>query len=188
VKPVLLVALVLSFASPKAASARRAAGVTLPDSVDIDGKRLALNGMGVHEVTLFGVDVYVAGLYLERKMSNSMAVLSDHGTKHMIIRFKRDVDRSDLLERVRDELRPTLRRQRAGVRAELNRILGTLRAVRSGHTLTLTMKKTGWIEVRQNGGLRARSKNPALASYLLATWVGPRPLSSDLKRNLLGRR
>jgi len=182
------VAVVALLALPFQTHARRAAGVTLPDSIRVGGKTLALNGMGVHEVTVFGVDVYVAGLYLEKRTRQSSSILSPGGTKQLSLRFKRDVDRSDLLETIRDELRPTLRRQSASVRSDVNRILRTLRGVKDGDSMTITMKADGSVELRQNGGLRAQTKNEALAPDLLSNWVGSRPLSKDLKRRLLGRR
>ena len=45
------------------------AGVSLPDSQQVAGKTLALNGLGLR--TKFMVKVYVAGLYLEQKSSDA---------------------------------------------------------------------------------------------------------------------
>jgi len=41
-------------------------GVTLPDTMQLDGSELVLNGMGTRKATMFKVKVYVMGLYLTR--------------------------------------------------------------------------------------------------------------------------
>ena len=40
------------------------AGVNFPESRDVVGKTLVLNGAGVREYGMFGIDVYAAALYL----------------------------------------------------------------------------------------------------------------------------
>ena len=47
------------------ATAATKAGVTMPDSVTVETKTLSLNGLGLREATIFDVDGYVAGLYVE---------------------------------------------------------------------------------------------------------------------------
>ena len=48
------------------ATARELEGVTMPDSISVDGQTLALNGMGVRikKVVFVKVKVYVGGLYV----------------------------------------------------------------------------------------------------------------------------
>ena len=55
-------ALLLALAAVPASSAREVAGVTLPDTVSVEGKTLKLNGAGLRTKVVF--KVYVAGLYL----------------------------------------------------------------------------------------------------------------------------
>ena len=52
--------------------ARECQGVNLPDQLQVSGKTLQLNGLGLREATIFKVRVYVAGLYLEQKSTDSL--------------------------------------------------------------------------------------------------------------------
>ena len=58
--------------SATAANAASLAGVTLPDSQQVAGKNLVLNGLGLRSKMM--VKVYVAGLYLEQKSSDPNAI------------------------------------------------------------------------------------------------------------------
>lgn len=63
----LLVFLSLMFAFANPAAAGTKAGVTMRDTVTVANKQLVLNGMGLREATFLNIDVYVAGLYVDRK-------------------------------------------------------------------------------------------------------------------------
>jgi Chalcone isomerase-like len=75
-------------------------GVKLPDDVTVDGKKLPLNCLGLRKVTKFGfpVKVYVAGLYLEKKSSDSDEILKSDDTKVILMHFVRGLDRDQLIE------------------------------------------------------------------------------------------
>ena len=40
-------------------------GVQLPDTLQVDGKTLHLNGFGLRTYSLLGIHIYIASLYLE---------------------------------------------------------------------------------------------------------------------------
>jgi chalcone isomerase-like protein len=61
------------------------AGVTLPDTVQVGGTMLVLNGLGLR--TKFSVKVYVAGLYLEQKSSDSSAITKADAPKRIVMQF-----------------------------------------------------------------------------------------------------
>src|SRR6185503_5799103 len=74
------------------AQAATLGGVTLPNTMDVAGKKLVLNGMGLREATIFKVDVYAAGLYLEKASSNADEILASPGVKHLPMQFVREVE------------------------------------------------------------------------------------------------
>ena len=61
------------------------AGVTLPDTTQVGGQTLVLNGLGVR--TKFTVKVYVAGLYLEQKSSDPDAIIKMNAPKQIVMKF-----------------------------------------------------------------------------------------------------
>src|SRR4051812_45530354 len=73
-------------------------GVKMPDTKIVAGKNLVLNGMGMREATMFKVDVYVAGLYLESPSQDASAILNSPGVKHVDLHFVREVEAKDIRE------------------------------------------------------------------------------------------
>src|SRR5256885_10815848 len=73
-------------------------GVTMPDTVTVEGKNLVLNGMGIREATVFNVKVYVAGLYVEKKSQAADELIRSEQVKRLDLVFVRDVDHDDVVE------------------------------------------------------------------------------------------
>ena len=61
------------------------AGVTLPDSQQVAGKSLVLNGIGLRSKMF--VKVYVAGMYLEQKSSDAAAIMKSDSPKRIVMHF-----------------------------------------------------------------------------------------------------
>ncbi|HEY1965075.1 MAG TPA: chalcone isomerase family protein, partial [Acidobacteriaceae bacterium] len=78
-----VVVFVLTFMSDLRAATL--AGVTLPDTAQVGGKTLVLNGLGLR--TKMMVKVYVAGLYLEQKSSDPNAIIKADAPKQIIMKF-----------------------------------------------------------------------------------------------------
>ena len=74
------------------------AGVTLPDRISVDSRTLVLNGMGLREATFLKVDVYVAGLYLEKTSSDAEEIIRSDQAKRLVMKFVRAVGRKDLVK------------------------------------------------------------------------------------------
>ena len=49
-------------------------GVTLPDTISVNGKTLVLNGLGLRKKAF--IKVYVAGLYLPHKIKGTKAIIA----------------------------------------------------------------------------------------------------------------
>ena len=51
--------------APYVAHAAKLGDVQMPDTLQVDGKTLHLNGYGLRKYSIFGIHIYVASLYLE---------------------------------------------------------------------------------------------------------------------------
>ncbi|MBK24221.1 MAG: hypothetical protein CME70_09500 [Halobacteriovorax sp.] len=71
--------------------------VTMPDSVNVKGKDLVLNGLGTRKATWLRVKVYVGGLYLEKKSKDPQTILNSNGVKYIRMHFVRDVKGEKLI-------------------------------------------------------------------------------------------
>ncbi|MEW6077626.1 MAG: chalcone isomerase family protein [Thermodesulfobacteriota bacterium] len=72
-----------------AAGAAVVSGVTLPDTITVEGQQLVLNGAGMREkkFLVVPVDVYVAGLYLKSKTSAAQAIIDADETMMLKIQI-----------------------------------------------------------------------------------------------------
>ncbi|MBC7608434.1 MAG: chalcone isomerase family protein [Polaromonas sp.] len=70
------------------------AGVKLEDSVDVQGTKLQLNGAGVRYKAVF--KVYVAALYVGKKVATPEEFFAATGPKRMAITMLRDIDSNEL--------------------------------------------------------------------------------------------
>src|SRR5579884_1887971 len=77
-------------------SAASLAGVTLPDTQQVAGKTLVLNGMGVR--TKYMVKVYVAGLYLEQKSTDASDIIKSDTPKQIVMRFLHGASKSQMAD------------------------------------------------------------------------------------------
>ena len=64
----------LSFAMTLSAAAADLAGVSVPESAQVAGANLALNGVGLRKK--FFIKIYVGGLYLPQKSSDADAIIA----------------------------------------------------------------------------------------------------------------
>lgn len=70
------------------------AGIKLEDTVDINGSKLQLNGAGVRYKTV--LKVYVAALYLGKKVATPEEFFAATGPKRISITMLRDIDSNEL--------------------------------------------------------------------------------------------
>src|SRR5215831_14666198 len=91
-----MAAMVALLARPGAAAER--AGVNMPDTLTVDGKTLVLNGMGIRQATIFNINVYVLGLYVEQKSQNPEELIRSEQTKRLDLVLLRDVEHDEIVD------------------------------------------------------------------------------------------
>lgn len=187
IAPLLVVAALASSTSRVNASPTiRVAGVDLDSEIRADRCTLHLNGAGLHEVGMFDVDVYVAALYVEHASSNAREILESEQTIQLLLEFKRDIARSDLIEAAETSIRAHAANLGARFGARLAKLERGLRDVHAGDRLRITYDKGVGIELTLNDEHCGAVAGDDFARALLGTWLGPQPVSRDLKHRLLG--
>ncbi len=170
-------------AMPQEAQARRCGGVTMRNSIEVDGETLVLNGMGIREATIFNVDVYVAGLYLPEANTDGNAIIEANGLKRIVLHFVRDVTREDMEEAIRDSF------GNAGVASQIPRFARMLPdEITEGTKLIFTHRPGQGMEVRVNRRRAGSINGDAFPTAFFRIFVGPNPPNRGLKRGLLGGR
>lgn len=173
-------------AAPDGPSATRTcAGVHFPAALDVDTRRLQLNGIGLREVTPFGVDVYVAALYAERPIRSADALLGPLPRARLDVRFVRDVGRDRLTGSFGDEI-PLASPGDPRLRADVERLNHFMVDMRAGDTMTFDLVPDVGVVVTMRGEARGTIAGATFARAFFVHWIGDRPPSIAFRDGLLG--
>jgi len=182
---VLRVALIACAAS--VAFAGELSGVSLREQATVEGKALVLNGMGVRKA--YGIaKVYVAGLYLEAKSSDSAEILGSDSTKRIELRFVRDVGRQDIVKAWTEGFEKNAGAALASLQDRLDTLNRAMLDLKEKDSLAFSSLPGKGVVVEVNGKVAATIPGADFAKVLFAIWLGPEPPNAALKEGLLGRR
>jgi hypothetical protein len=181
---ILLVVLVFIVASTFDLLAGTLSGVTLPETVQVGGRTLVLNGLGLRKKLV--VKVYVAGLYLEQKSSDPSAILKVDASKRIVMHFVRSVSKNQMADAFAESFENNASDASRTTKAEIGQFLGALEPVNDGDQMVLTYLPGSGTTLAIKGSDKVTIATPAFAPILFSVWLGPKPPNSDLKKGLLG--
>ena len=192
-----LVALVLAFAfsagATLAAQAQatpvrnRCEGITVPQTVTVDGTTLNLNGLGIREASMFQVNVYVAALYLETTSTDANAILASDTRKRIVLNFVHDVSADQIKEAFTDGFN-----NNGGGGAPLasrrTQLMGWMQDMVVGNKMTFTYIPGTGLQVNVNGTNKGTITGADFQRAFFALFIGQNPPSRGLRVGLLGGR
>jgi len=161
------------------------AGVTLPDTVQVGGTTLVLNGLGLRKK--FVVKVYVAGLYLQQKSSDPDAIIKADAPKRIVMQFVRDVSKSQIADAFNEGFNNNAPDAEKTMKADIDRLLGALDPVKEGDQMVFTYVPGTGTTFAINGKEKLTIGAPAFGPVLFSVWLGPKPPTADLKKGMLGQ-
>jgi hypothetical protein len=162
------------------------AGVTLPDSIEVDGQQLVLNGMGLRS-KLF-IKVYVAGLYLPAKQRNAQQVLAADTARRMHMDFLYDVSKEQMCDAWEEGLEANTPNASAEVEAGFQRLCTMMDGVGKGAKLVITYLPATGTTVAIDGTAKGTVAGKPFADAVLATWIGPKPgPGAGFREDVLGQ-
>lgn len=182
-----VVPLLLALLVPAVAFGGTKAGVTLPDTIELGGKKLVLNGLGVREATILNIDVYVAGLYLERKSSDAAAIIRSPGPKRLTLQFVRDVDRKDIVNAWNEGFEKNAGANQSKLAARVAQLNAWMTDLKTGDQLVFSHLPNRGVTVQIQGKTRGTIEGDDFAQALFSIWLGSHPPNKGLKRGLLGQ-
>jgi hypothetical protein len=174
----------LSFLGTPAASAGSLAGVTVPDSVQVDGDRLVLNGMGLREK--FFIDVYVAALYLPRAERSEQSIFAADEKRQVVMHFVYDVTGEQMCEAWADSLEANRPNANAALKKDFDTLCSYMESVEEGDTMTFTYVPGEGTTVSVRGEEKGTLGDKAFADAMFASWIGQHPATGKLKKGMLG--
>jgi hypothetical protein len=187
----LMLAGLLALSSASAASAAACRGVNFPETIEVHGTALALNGLGIRKATFLKINVYVAALYVPRELraADAHALIASPGPMELVLHFVRGVGARD----IRKAFEEGFAAQGGGhvpaaIAAQVAMLNGWMQDMRSGEPLTFVRIPGSGIEVELDGRTLGAISGEDFARALFAIWLGDRPPNPELKAGLLGGR
>lgn len=168
-----------------AAHAATLAGVTLPDTAQVGGKTLVLNGLGLRTKVI--VKVYVAGLYLEQKSSDANAIIKSDAPKQIVMKFLHGASKSQMVDAFNESFKDNSPDALKTMKPDIDRLLGALEPIKVGDQMVFTYLPGTGTSLAINGVEKVTIATPAFAPVLFSVWLGPKPPNGDLKKGMLGQ-
>jgi hypothetical protein len=180
-----LAAAVLALAVATPALARKVAGVEFPDTIEVAGQKLTLNGAGLRK--RFVVKVYAGGLYLAQPSSDPGAIVAADAPKRVRMVFLRNVSKKQIMDAYREGFEknsagPGLQ----GLIAKLDEIAPAVPDLKEGAEMFVTYVPGEGTTVSAAGGGKATVAGKEFADALFRNWLGEQPADDDLKAAMLG--
>ena len=176
--------LALTLALAPVASAASLAGVTVPDSVQVSGDKLVLNGMGLREK--FFIDVYVAALYLPAKERSDQSIFAADEKRQVAMHFVYDVSKEQICEAWAESLAANRPNANAELKKDFDTLCSYMESVEDGGKMTFTYVPGQGTTVSVNGKEKGTLGDKAFADALFASWIGQHPATGKLKKGMLG--
>jgi hypothetical protein len=167
------------------ASAAEISGVKLPDQVSAGGKSLKLNGAGLRQATILKVNVYAAGLYLEKPSGDGEAIANSDQAKSIDMVFMRDVSAKQMAEAFGEGFEKNCVAGCAELKPHLSKLQGLLKDMKKGETMSVRFLADG-VELMIRGQKAGSVGDKAFSHQLIRCWIGKNPPNSGLKEGLLG--
>ncbi|MCG8428430.1 MAG: chalcone isomerase family protein [Chromatiales bacterium] len=164
------------------------AGVSLPDKqrVSDESTELMLNGAGVRSKFFF--KIYVAGLYLAQPMDSLQAIEQNRGPKRVAMHFLYDkVEKKKLDDGWWDGFKANLSSEAfTRLQPQIETFVGFFKDAHKGDRIWLDyLPGTGTV-VSVNGERVGAIPGDQFYPALLRIWLGEKPVTSSLKKAMLG--
>jgi hypothetical protein len=164
--------------------------VTMSEQIQVGSKKLELNGMGLRKVSKFGIPikVYVAGLYLEKKSSDSDLIASSAETKRLVLHFVRPVDSEPLVEAFEAGYEKSCFRACDQLKSQFKEFSKNVVSVRKDNEITFTFYDDK-LDIETSGPNAKKDTiiNGDLSHNLLALFINKKnPPTEDFRKGILG--
>lgn len=183
-KIALLVLLALPCAAAAAEGERTLKGVSMPETVQFEGKKLLLNGLGLRTKIVF--KVYVAGLYLERNSKNGEDIAASEQVRRVDLVFLRGVDGVDVAKAISDGFTNNAGSALPVIRERIAKFEKLIPTVKKGDKLSFVYRPGAGTEVQGGGKTLGTIEGKDFGDALMRVWLGPKPSDKDLQEGLLG--
>jgi hypothetical protein len=162
-------------------------GIHFADQVTAEGKKLQLNGAGLHKATLFKIRAVAASLYAEKRSSNASEILNSTQVRKLVLQFQRDLSGERIANAWIDQIKSAFEQQsHATLDSRLDQLKVLLEDMSKGESIELTFLFDR-VDFTIRGKAKGAISGTDFARALLGVWLGPNPINRQLKDALLGQ-
>ncbi|MCB0355793.1 MAG: chalcone isomerase family protein [Bdellovibrionales bacterium] len=183
---ILLIILTLFLLSCSSAKKDEAIQAPLPNDIQLDGKKLMMQGQGFRIGRKFGftAKVYKVGIYTDKKYDSASELLNSPSVKHLYMRFTYTITKGQLVEGWEKAYKYSCIKQCKETRVYLNQFIEASTGMKIGDIMEITFKKEGvLLNIHKSG--QVFIKSPDFSYNLLAIFIGPKVLDESFKKDLM---
>jgi hypothetical protein len=184
-----LLAALIALGTTLVASDARAAecvGVSMPDTIEVAGKKLKLNGQGIREATLMKVDVYVAGLWVTETSNDGRTLAKKDAPKKLVLHFVRDVDKDKIVDAYKESFKKSAGSKYGELEPKLDKLNSWMSDAKEGQKQVYTYVPGKGLTVEVAGKTKGTIEGNDFTEAFFLIWLGSNPPNPGLKRGLLG--
>lgn len=165
-------------------------GVKVEDSASVKGTTLTLNGAGVRYKAIF--KVYVAALYVDKKIATPEEFYAAPGPKRITITMLRDIDSNELGKAFTKGFEENTPKTEMGKLIpgliRMGQVFSDQKKLMAGDTFTNDwIPGTGLVITIKGKAQGEPFKDVEFFNALMRIWLGPNPADWKLKDALLGK-
>ena len=175
----------LSLAITAGASAADLAGVSVPDSAQVAGANLVLNGVGLRK--RFFVKIYVGGLYLPQKSSDADAIVAAAAPDRILMHMIYAVDKEQFADAWHDDFKANNPDKYDALHDQVEQFIAWFSDSKKDDVVTMDWVPGQGTQISWNGTFRGNIPGDDFHKALLRVFLGPNPPTSDLKDGMLGK-
>jgi len=161
-------------------------GVTLPYQIEVFGRKLILNGLGLREATIFQLDVYVAGLYLESKNKNEDDIIRSNQVKSIQMQFVRNISASTMRKSFIKSIKRNCEINCQTLFTTVTELGKRLPDIRDGDHMGYEFGPD-YVRITFNGIEKGVIRGEENTRVVISSFIGHRPPDKEMKDGMLGR-
>ena len=160
-------------------------GVTLPDTLKIGDETLVLNGGGIREK--FWLDMYVGGLYLSQKETNSQKIIESDQPMAIFMEIVSGMITSErMIEAVEEGFQKSTGGNTGPIQKDIETFINAFREkIQEGDTFLISYH-AGAVTIAKNGKEITSFRNLKFKQALFGIWFGNETADENLKHGMLG--
>lgn len=163
----------------------RTGALQFGDELQVRGKGLVRNGVGLCEWGIFGIDLYEAAMYTERSVTDLKGALEPAQTLVIHLHFVRALTKAQLTEAYTAAVRANTGDKAAEFEKPLARLVESLQDVKSGDAYTFFCEPGTGLSVLRAGKVVATVADEEFRKLFVKLYLGDKPPTKALRDGLL---